>query len=276
MTLLSRRHTFKAIHPLADVNYWGFLPVIVVALVAAIAAATVATHQEVEAYHDTWNPETLTPHHTYDPGSYYYETRFDPYLIVARTRSHTGADEAHFTHGLAQTIDAGFMARARIYLPDHAGTLVNVSMSNASAFVEVTRINATAPYEAAAALPVRTGTVTVLGSASAPAVDGSPHVLPLTATPVLSDGHLATDPTGLYPGVSSPRHAIVPYGESQVYVHNAGSTPLNVTIAGPDGSDHSQLIRGSSSHVLPVGDYNYSIAAPGYPLAWNGTIRTLG
>ena len=120
-------------------------------------------------------------------------------------------------------IDLGYMARAYIHLPDHDGSIVNVSMSNASAYVEMVRRNATAPHEAAAALPVRTDTITILAAASAPEPLPSPHRDSLTLTPIVSDGHFIPSATGHYAGVSNPRHATIPHGASQVYFHNAPS-----------------------------------------------------
>ena len=55
--------------------------------------------------------------------------------------------------------------------------------------------------------------------------------------------------------------------------HNAGAEPVNMTIVGLDGSNHSSVVGGSSSLALQAGDYNYTIASPAYALAWNGTIR---
>ena len=242
---------------------------------ALICAAIYAVNMpEAEAYHEDGVLDArLMPHHTHPPGSYWYERYHDPSFVMATIGRTVGGDEPHYAFGIARAIDLGYMARAYIHLPDHDGSIVNVSMSNASAYVEMVRRNATAPHEAAAALPVRTDTITILAAASAPEPLPSLHRDPLTLTPIVSDGHFIPSSTGHYAGVSNPRHATIPHGASQVYFHNAGQVGINVTIAGLDGTDHSQLLGGGSSYVLPAGGYNYSMSAPGYALSWNGTIR---
>ena len=250
-----------------------WLVLVVAAVVGVAAAAAVSQLEEASAYHDGFHPSSLEPHHTVTAQHYSWERHWHPRNILINTEVEVGYDADHLLPAIAATIEHGLYPNAYLHMPNQNGSIANVSLSNASAYASALMINATAPHEAAGSLPVRTDTLTVLAAGSAPAVPAAPYRLTPYHAPATTAADLHTAPTGHYPGVSNPRHLTVPEGASQVYVHNAGLADVNVTIAGLDGSDHSQLVRGSSSHVLPVGDYNYSITAPGYALAWNGTIR---
>ena len=180
-----------------------------VAFALICAAIYVVNMPEAEAYHEDGVLDArLMPHHTHPPGSYWYERYHDPSFVMATIGRTVGGDEPHYAFGIARAIDLGYMARAYIHLPDHDGSIVNVSMSNASAYVEMVRRNATAPHEAAAALPVRTDTITILAAASAPEPLPSPHRDSLTLTPIVSDGHFIPSATGPLCGrlQPAPRH----------------------------------------------------------------------
>ena len=248
-----------------------------VLIVAIVVVAGALGAQAAEAFHEDWDHVvTLTPYPGHTPEHHYWERDWAPYNIIGDVYSHSGGNyfRDHFIEAFADVVEDGFLPTLYVHLPNQNGTVANVTLSNSSAYVEAAITNATAPYEAAAALPVRTTTITLLGADSAPPVPAASFVQTLYHAPFNTPADIATAPTGHYAGVSSPKNAVLLPGASTIYLHNAGNSTLNATITGLDGSDHSHSFVGLGTFVLPAGDYDYSITGAGYALSWNGTIRT--
>ncbi len=257
----------------------GTMLAVVGAVFVGAAAVMVAIDclPEAEAWHDheeSWNRQ-LVPHHTWNEDTDGWDRYWSTKRVITAVGTLSQNDPFHYEEAFRKAVEGGYLAHLWFPLPNQNGSDARILIGNTTTYVEGVIANATAPHEAAGALPVTTRTLTVLGADSAPYVASPvPSNYSLYPTPYGSPDDYSVAPTGHYAGVTSPRTMVVPHDVDTIYVHNAGDSAVNMTITGLDGRDHSHTLMGSSTFVLPADDYDYTIAGgEGYALAWNGTIR---
>ena len=129
---------------------------------------------DAEGRHETWDGKKhFDPPEGRDQSHWRWEYHWRLYDILGTIHNRyttTYIDPVHLPGMFARVVEHGYVPYVYVFMPNQNGTTASVPLSNASAYTTAVIANATAPYEAASGLPVRTGTVTVLAAGSAPPV----------------------------------------------------------------------------------------------------------